>query len=173
MKVLKPMRWKEGMFLRPHHFQQYDLYLESRETSRLHALERYAWGLLHMEVDPDSLNNFVFTATSLGAVLPDGTLIDLRQTWTPAMDAALAALADWTGEADLAARFYEAAGHDPATGRPRQGSLLSGGANDDLAALWADMSGLPDSAGVAGRLVQIMEVRAARSSLAPPDSRLP
>lgn len=91
----------------------------------------------------------------------DGTLIDLRQTWTPAMDAALAALADWTGEADLAARFYEAAGHDPATGRPRQGSLLSGGANDDLAALWADMSGLPDSAGVAGRLVQIMEVRAA------------
>ena len=56
MKVLKPMRWKEGMFLRPQHFQHYDLYLESREVNRFHAAESYYWGLLRMEIDiPDDM----------------------------------------------------------------------------------------------------------------------
>lgn len=91
----------------------------------------------------------------------DGTLIDHERTWVPAMDAALDALADWTGEADLAPRYLEAAGFDPALGRPRPGSLLSGGANDDLGRLWAEMSGLPNASEVTQRLVQIMEVRAA------------
>lgn len=91
----------------------------------------------------------------------DGTLIDHAQTWVPAMDAALAALEDWTGESGLAPRYLEAAGHDPTLGRPRPGSLLSGGANDELAELWAGMSGLADTDDIAGRLVQIMEVRAA------------
>ena len=91
----------------------------------------------------------------------DGTLIDHQLTWVPAMEKALAALSDWTGEADLAPRYLEAAGQDAALGRPRPGSLLSGGANDDLAALWADMSGLARPREVAERLVRIMEVRAA------------
>lgn len=91
----------------------------------------------------------------------DGTLIDHEQTWVPAMDAALDALADWTGEAELAPRYLEAAGYDPALERPRPGSLLSGGANDDLARLWAKMSGLADIEDVSERLVRIMEVRAA------------
>lgn len=91
----------------------------------------------------------------------DGTLIDHERTWVPAMDAALAALADWTGDADLSQRYLEAAGHDPQLGRPRPGSLLSGGANDELASLWAKMSGLPDIKDITDRLVQIMEVRAA------------
>ena len=38
MKIVKPVRWKEGMFLRPQHFQQLDLYLEARENCRLAAV---------------------------------------------------------------------------------------------------------------------------------------
>ena len=30
MSTLKPLRWREGMFLRPQHFQQYDLFLEAQ-----------------------------------------------------------------------------------------------------------------------------------------------
>ena len=60
MKVHKPVRWKEGMFLRPQHFQQYDRYLESREARRIQALEQHHWGLLHCEIDENSLNNYVF-----------------------------------------------------------------------------------------------------------------
>jgi len=79
MKTLKPMRWKEGMFLRPQHFQQYDLYLESREVSRFQALESCDWGLLGCEIDSDSLNNFVFKLDAFSAVLPGGTLVDVPE----------------------------------------------------------------------------------------------
>jgi len=76
MKVLKPVRWKEGMFLRPQHFQQYDRYLESREARRLQAIEHHHWGLLNFEIDENSLNNYVFNVTTLSAVLPDGSVVD-------------------------------------------------------------------------------------------------
>ncbi len=77
MKLQKPMRWKEGMFLRPQHFQQYDLYLENREFSRFQALERFGWGLLNVEVDEEALSNFTFDLKRLTAVLPEGALIDV------------------------------------------------------------------------------------------------
>ena len=77
MKLQKPMRWKEGMFLRPQHFQQYDLYLENREFSRFRALERFGWGLLNVEVDEEALANFTFDLKGLTAVLPEGALIDV------------------------------------------------------------------------------------------------
>lgn len=77
MKVLKPMRWTEGMFLRPQHFQQFDLFLENREYSRFRALETFGWGLLQLEIDTGALSNFVFNVTALRAVLPDGAMIDV------------------------------------------------------------------------------------------------
>ncbi len=77
MKLRKPMRWKEGMFLRPQHFQQYDLYLENREYSRFRSLQVHGWGLLALEIDADALTNFVFQVNELRAVLPDGALIDV------------------------------------------------------------------------------------------------
>jgi len=77
MKVLKPMRWSEGMFLRPQHFQQFDLYLENREYSRFRSLETFGWGLLQLEIDQEALSNFVFKISGLRAVLPDGSLIDV------------------------------------------------------------------------------------------------
>lgn len=77
MSRLKPLRWREGMFLRPQHFQQYDLFLEQRESQRLRALEQHAWGVLHVEVDESSLSNYVFKINKLRAVLLGGALIDL------------------------------------------------------------------------------------------------
>jgi type VI secretion system protein ImpJ len=77
MKIFRPLRWKEGMFLRPHHFQQFDLFLESREASRFGALESYPWGYLDLQFDEDSLGNFVLGIKRLTAILPDGSLVDL------------------------------------------------------------------------------------------------
>lgn len=77
MRLRKPLRWKEGMFLRPQHFQQYDLYLENREYSRFRSVQTYGWGLLSLEVDADALTNFVFQINRILAVLPDGSLIDV------------------------------------------------------------------------------------------------
>lgn len=77
MPSLRPLRWKEGMFLRPHHLQQYDRYLESREIAYLNAVEHYGWGLAELEIQEESLANFVLAVRSLRAVLPDGTLVDV------------------------------------------------------------------------------------------------
>jgi len=77
MNILKPMRWKEGMFLRPQHFQQHDLYVENREYTRFRALENFGWGVLRLELDEDALSNLVFNLKSLRAVLPDGALVDM------------------------------------------------------------------------------------------------
>lgn len=77
MTFLRPLRWKEGMFLRPHHLQQFDLYLESRDIGYLRALEHHGWGLLRCDFDNDALNNFVLAIRSLQAILPDGTLVDV------------------------------------------------------------------------------------------------
>ncbi len=76
MKVAKPVRWKEGMFLRPQHFQQYDRYLEARESTRFQSVESLHWGLIHLDVDEAALDNQRFNVRHLRAVLPDGTLID-------------------------------------------------------------------------------------------------
>lgn len=65
------------MFLRPHHLQQHDLYLESREIAYLRAIENHAWGLVRFELKEESLSNFSLVATSLRAVFPDGTLVDV------------------------------------------------------------------------------------------------
>ncbi len=77
MSSLRPLRWKEGMFLRPHHMQQHDLFLESRDVAYLQGLEHYGWGLIGLEIQEDSLNNFVLAVKSLRAVFPDGTLVDV------------------------------------------------------------------------------------------------
>ena len=77
MKVVKPMRWKEGLFLRPHHFQQQDLYLEAREFLRFQALDSFAWGLIRLKIDEGSLDNFVFNVQELRAIFRDGTLVDV------------------------------------------------------------------------------------------------
>jgi type VI secretion system protein ImpJ len=77
MTFLRPLRWKEGLFLRPHHLQQLDLFLESRDIGYLMALEHFGWGLVRCEFQDDSLNNFVLAIKSLRAVLPEGTLVDL------------------------------------------------------------------------------------------------
>lgn len=77
MPFLRPLRWKEGMFLRPHHLQQYDLFLESRDIAYLSALEHFGWGLIRFELEEESLNNFVLGVRSLRAVLPEGTLVDV------------------------------------------------------------------------------------------------
>ncbi len=76
MRSLRPVRWTEGMFLRPHHFQQLELFLESRDMARAQALSAHAWGLLHLEVDEAALDNFTLDLSALRAVLPDGTLVD-------------------------------------------------------------------------------------------------
>ena len=78
MDNLKPVRWQEGMFLRPHHLQRAELYHEAMRNGRLKALEPQGWGLVHLELSEDALENFNLSVKRLRIVLEAGGLVDAR-----------------------------------------------------------------------------------------------
>ena len=69
--------WSEGMFLRPHHFQQQDRYFESLIGYCAMAHRPHAWGFAKLELDRDLLQVGKFALTAARGVLPDGTVFDL------------------------------------------------------------------------------------------------
>ncbi|EDP65178.1 hypothetical protein BAL199_01489 [alpha proteobacterium BAL199] len=65
------------MFMRPHHFQQHDRYLEAYVESRVASLRSYSWGLTALELDAQALALGKIALTRLRAVMPDGTPVEV------------------------------------------------------------------------------------------------
>ena len=65
--------WAEGMFLRTHHFQQFDRYVEKLVRGRVSGLRPYPWGLTELDINRDLLKNGMFAVNRAAGVLPDGT----------------------------------------------------------------------------------------------------
>ncbi len=69
--------WVDGVFLRPHHFQQ-----SQREQALARASDRslalsYAWGVKQLTLDEAALEQFCFSAETLQLILPGGVEVDL------------------------------------------------------------------------------------------------
>jgi len=65
--------WSEGLFLRPHHFQQQERYIESYVEGRTAGLQNHSWGYTHLVVDSDQLGIGKFSISAASGVFPDGT----------------------------------------------------------------------------------------------------
>ncbi|MBP2168783.1 type VI secretion system protein ImpJ [Erwinia toletana] len=65
--------WTEGMFLRPHHFQQSESYLLSQVRDWGTAQRPYMWGFFHLEFDEAMLRHGNVALSSASGILPDGT----------------------------------------------------------------------------------------------------
>lgn len=65
--------WSEGMFLRPHHFQQQTRYLENYVEGRSALLRAYPWGLDRLQIDRQLLTLGKFGISSARGVFADGT----------------------------------------------------------------------------------------------------
>jgi type VI secretion system protein ImpJ len=72
---LNPVAWTEGMFLRPQHFQQHDVYLEERLRYHLHTLAPFHWGVRELAINEDALADHRFEIQQLEAVMPSGTIV--------------------------------------------------------------------------------------------------
>jgi len=81
MKHNQKVVWYEGMILDPHHFQQLDRYMHSFLEFKIRTALPYAWGLLDVEIDTNSLRNGQFTLNNCKGVTPDGLSFDM-----PAVD---------------------------------------------------------------------------------------
>jgi len=69
--------WAEGLFLRPHHLQQSDRYLEHLLECRVRHVTPYPWGLSYLEIDRDLAQQCKFSVRRAAGVLPDGTPFDV------------------------------------------------------------------------------------------------
>ena len=69
--------WSEGLFLRPHHLQQNDRYLERLIESRVRQVTPYPWGFSHLEIDFDLAQQSKFALRRATGVMPDGTPFDM------------------------------------------------------------------------------------------------
>lgn len=65
--------WKEGIFLRPQHFQQHDRYFEALVEARAGGLRPYAWGLSELHYDRNFLAQGKLRVTACRGVFADGT----------------------------------------------------------------------------------------------------
>jgi len=69
--------WSEGLFLRPHHLQQSDRYLEHLIESRVRQITPYPWGFSYLEIDRDVLQQSKFSVRRAAGVMPGGTPFDI------------------------------------------------------------------------------------------------
>lgn len=71
------LSWTDGVFLRPHHFQQVQQEsAAARNSDRCLSLP-YAYGLHTVEIDETALENQCLSVTRLRAILPGGAEVDL------------------------------------------------------------------------------------------------
>jgi len=69
--------WKEGLFMRPQHFQQNDRHFTHELMTRTKELGSNAWGLFDLNIDKHYLSAGKIVLNQASGVMPDGTLFDI------------------------------------------------------------------------------------------------
>src|SRR5258707_9197667 len=69
--------WSEGLFLRPHHLQQADRYIEHLVENRARHISPYPWGFSYLELDRDLAQQSKLSVRRAAGVMPDGTPFDI------------------------------------------------------------------------------------------------
>ena len=69
----KRVLWGEGLFLRPQHFQQQALFVESTIAQCLRQAHGNPWGIRQISIDADALRGGMLRLNTLEMVFQDGT----------------------------------------------------------------------------------------------------
>lgn len=75
--------WREGLFLRPQHFQQQDRFVESLVHARTSAISPYAWGLSEVVVNESLAQLGKFAIERCAGFLPDGASVAIPEGSPP------------------------------------------------------------------------------------------
>jgi type VI secretion system protein ImpJ len=70
--------WSEGLFVRPHHFQQSDRYHEWSVAQRTRNATPFPWGFARVEIDHDAAQQGKFALKAVAGVMRDGTPFELE-----------------------------------------------------------------------------------------------
>ena len=77
MSATSKLVWLEGMFVRPHHFQQFDRWVENEVDRRTTGLTPFPSGIRRLEFDTGALALGQITVLALEAIMPDGTVVSI------------------------------------------------------------------------------------------------
>jgi len=69
--------WSEGMFLTPHHLQQWDIYQTGTLNTRFRSLIPYDWGFSELSIDREGLANGNFTLLTCRGIFRSGCMVDI------------------------------------------------------------------------------------------------
>ena len=72
--------WKEGLFIRPQHFQQSNFYFMSELMKRTRTMGSNQWGLFGIEIDVNALALGKVLIKNLSGVMPDGIFFELNES---------------------------------------------------------------------------------------------
>jgi predicted component of type VI protein secretion system len=75
--------WRQGMFLRPQHFQAQDRHVDSLVMARVHSVRPWAWGFTELTIDEDMASLGKFSAVRASGVMPDGTAFSIPDSMPP------------------------------------------------------------------------------------------
>jgi type VI secretion system protein ImpJ len=75
MAQFRPLHWREGMFVRSHHFQQWDLHLADRLKQLIDQVEPDGWGVGHLAVSDTALQEQRFEIDQALLVFRDGAVV--------------------------------------------------------------------------------------------------
>jgi type VI secretion system protein ImpJ len=79
MSFWTEVHWSEGMFLRPHHLQAGQRWLETLLQTGLEAVRPFAWGFLTLKVAPEPLENFTLRLDTCTGRMKDGTWVHIPE----------------------------------------------------------------------------------------------
>lgn len=80
MGYTRKLVWAEGMRITPHHFQQWDHYVDDQITARVQSLTHYGWGIGDLRINREAIANGQIVIERLTGLLPDGMWIQLPES---------------------------------------------------------------------------------------------
>jgi type VI secretion system ImpJ/VasE family protein len=75
--------WREGMFLRPQHFQAQDRFIEMQLRARVDGVRPWPWGFTEIVIDEDLATLGKFGVVRASGVMPDGTPFSIPDDLPP------------------------------------------------------------------------------------------
>ncbi|MCE0559222.1 MULTISPECIES: type VI secretion system baseplate subunit TssK [unclassified Motilimonas] len=79
MSVRNRVIWKEGLFIKPQHFQQQQRHNEYLIEQRTKSVSPYAYGITELELNPEYLSFGRIALQKAAGVMPDGTVFNIPQ----------------------------------------------------------------------------------------------
>ncbi|EFO30315.1 type VI secretion protein, family [Roseibium sp. TrichSKD4] len=96
MSLRNHVVWRDGLFLKPHHFQQQQRYMEYLVKTRADTLDPYQTGLSRIEINLENLLHGKVLVDYAQGVFPDGSILDIPGETSPpeALDVSTRSIVD-------------------------------------------------------------------------------